>query len=347
VRRAVEAAPTRDARPGDDLLQRFLMTLANDDNGFPTLFAHSLRKDWGVAVLSGQSDGKRRYLFENGAERTLASGFDEMMQRIEKPNADQQLAFARLQGVLAGRAKTGADAGRAAGWSLAKQLAKFRETYAAGFSDPNWLRDVRGGGTGPRAAATRDAQERFEVKALDSLLSSQQGAEVWRQARAIMAASGLVPASQLSLKEPGAEPLRALATAIRELLHGNGSYDGRFDRFVAAFTAAFGAAPTWEMATALPALFQPLDHVCVDSAMFKKQVKECSPQRSVTARASSAGYATFLSVARLVANKLAEQGEVPRDLADVRDFIIFTLKPTPKAKAKAKPKPAPQPVEED
>src|SRR5262245_27931052 len=114
------------------------MTLAVDDSQFPTLFVHSLRTEWGVGVLAGEKDGKRRYLFENGEERTLASGFDQLMQRVERPTADQQIAFARLQGVLAGRAKTGEDSGRPAGWSIAKQLAKFRETYSAGFSDPNW-----------------------------------------------------------------------------------------------------------------------------------------------------------------------------------------------------------------
>jgi hypothetical protein len=312
------------------------MSLATNDTKFPTLFAHRLRKEWGVGVLAGEKDGKRRYLFENGEERTLANGFDQLMERVERPTADQQVAFARLQGVLAGRAKTGENAGKPAGWSLAKQLAKFRETYSAGFSDPSWLDEVRGGAQGRRAAAIRDAQERLGPKALDALLSSQRGAEVWREARAIMSSSGLVPASQLALKEPSGEHLRELASAIRELLHGAGPYDKRFDRLVQSFTTAFGTAPPWEIATALSALFQPLDHVCVEPTMFKKQVKECSRQRSVTTRAASSGYATFLSVARLVANKLAEQGEVPRDLMDVRDFIIFTLKPTPKARARPK-----------
>src|SRR4051812_28829747 len=108
----------------------FSMTLMAIDSDFPILLTHSVRKEWGVGVLAGEKDGKRRYLFENGEERTLASGFDQMMQRVEKPTPDQQLAFARLQGVLAGRAKNGED-GKPAGFSIGKQLAKFRETYAA------------------------------------------------------------------------------------------------------------------------------------------------------------------------------------------------------------------------
>jgi hypothetical protein len=312
------------------------MTLANEDTMFPTLFSHSLRKEWGVGVFVAERDGKRRYLFEDGVERMLASGFDEMMQRVQKPTADQQLAFARLQGVLAGRAKSGDGSGRRTEWSLGKQLARFRETYAAGFSDPSWLSDVRGGAHGKRGAATREAQERLSAKAIDSLLSSQHGEDVWRAARAIVGASGLVPAAQLALKEPNGDQARALGVAIRELLHGAGPYEKRFDRFVTAFTAAFGGAPAWETATALTALCHPLDHVCVEPTAFRKQVKECGLHRSVAARPASAGYATFLSVARLIANKLAEQGEVPRDLMDVRDFIVFTLKPKPKARSRAK-----------
>jgi hypothetical protein len=320
------------------------MPSATDATQFPTLFAHKLRKEWGVGVLASERDGKRRYLFENGEERTLANGFDQMMERVERPTADQLLAFARLQGVLAGRAKTGEDAGKAAGWSLGKQLAKFRETYSAGFSDPTWLEDVRGGAHGKRAVAIRNAQERLEPKALEALLGSQNGAAIWREAHAIIASSGLVPASQLALKEPGSEHSRELASAIRELLHGTGPYDKRFDRFVTAFTTAFGAAPAWEIATALSALFHPLDHVCVDPSTFKKQVKEAA-HRTVTARAAGSGYAAFLSIARLIANKLAEQGEVPRDLMDVRDFIVFTLKPTPKARVR--PKVVAAPAEDD
>ena len=308
------------------------MTLTADDLTFPTLFAHSLRKDWGVGVLAGEKDGKRRYLFENGEERTVASGFDQLMQRVERPTPEQQLAFARLQGVLAGRAKNGDDGAKPSGFTLSKQLAKFRETYAAGFSDSRWIEDVRGGANGRVRSAIAAAEERLSAKAIDSLTSNQRPAEVWQVVRDVLAASGLVPAAQLKLAPPSGE--RGLAGAIRELLHGAGDYAKRFDRFVTTFTAAFGAPPGWELATALGALARPLDHVCVDAAMFKKQVKAVAARRSVPARPNASGYATFLSVARLIANKLAEQGEVPRDLLDVRDFIVFTMKPVSKTPPK-------------
>ncbi|HEY3499184.1 MAG TPA: hypothetical protein VGK73_31050 [Polyangiaceae bacterium] len=310
------------------------MTLAADDLTFPTLFLHSLRKDWGVGVLAGEKDGKRRYLFENGQERAFVSSFAQLMERVERPTPEQQLTFARLQGLLAGRAKNGDDGGRPAGFTLSKQLAKFRETYPAGFSDPSWLQDVRGGPNGRIHTALAAAQERLSAKALDSLASNRSPADAWQVVRDVLTASGLVPAAQLVPTHSSGE--RGLAAAIRELLHGTAAYDKRFDRFVSTFTAALGAQPGWELATALSAVVHPLDHVCVEAAMFKKQLKLVSAQRSVSARPSGSGYATFLSVARLIANKLTEQGEMPRDLMDVRGFIVFTRKPAPEARPKPK-----------
>jgi len=84
----------------------------------------------------------------------------------------------------------------------------------------------------------------------------------------------------------------------------------------------------------------PTEHVCVESTAFKKQAKAFASHRAVSAQPSGSGYASFLAVVRVVANKLSEHGELPRDLFDVRDFITLTLKPAPKKKAKPAAKPA-------
>src|ERR1051325_9456816 len=115
------------------------MTMQATDPTFPSLYAHSLRKEWGVGVRSAEKDGKQSYLFENGEERTLAAGFSELMHRVDAPSAEQQ-------GVLAGRARDSDTSKKPTGWTLANQLAKFRESYPAGVSDPDWIELVRGGG---------------------------------------------------------------------------------------------------------------------------------------------------------------------------------------------------------
>lgn len=316
------------------------MALEVSDFQFPVLYAHSVRKDWGVGLLTGESDGKRRYLFEDGDERTLASGFFELMRRVEKPSPEQQAAYTRLRGELATRARSAGGSGETpSDYALVDQLTRFRETYPGGFADPTWGAEVRGDGAERRApqrrvAAIKDAQERLSVKELDLLLASQHFGQIWDRVTAVARQSDLLPAAQLNHRLPSGDQQRAIAHALRELLHGNGLYKVRMDRYLAAFFATFGDFPRWELATLPSALVHPTEHVCVEPATFRKQLKSIASRRSIATKPSSAGYTSCLNLARQVANKLTELGEAPRDLLDVHDFMVFTLKPTPKTRVR-------------
>src|SRR6185295_13412448 len=104
----------------------------------------------------------------------------------------------------------------------------------------------------------------------------------------------------------------------------------RFDRYVAALTARAGEPARWEVATALSALVDPTEDVCVHPKFFGLQLKAIGLQATVGARPTGAAYARLLIVARDIAKKLTEQDEVPRDLLDVHDFMRMTLKSVPK-----------------
>jgi len=296
-----------------------------------------VRADWGVGIFAGEQDGKHRYLFENGKERTLASGFTAMMLRVEKPSDDEQAAHARLRGILAARSPS--DAARPGTLNFAEQLRTFHAAFPGGFSDQQWADKIRGEGGQARVPRHRaplieEARQLLAQKSLDSLASGQQFGQIWESVTKVLSRSDLVSATQLKLKQPSDEPQRALANSVRELLHGAAGYDARFDRFCAAFTAAFGAPPRWELATALSAVIHPAEHVCVDSTAFKTQLKAFGSHRPVAVQPTGHGYASFLALARMIANKLSEHGELPRDLFDVRDFITLTLSPVPKKKGK-------------
>ena len=75
--------------------------MTSPTSDFPSIFAHTLRKEWGIGVLAWEDGGKRGYLFEDGEERTMASGFHQLMRRVEKPNAEQIAAHERLRQRLA------------------------------------------------------------------------------------------------------------------------------------------------------------------------------------------------------------------------------------------------------
>ncbi len=311
------------------------MTQAANEARSPSLFAHKSRKDWGVGLLAWEADGKRGYLFDNGQERTMASGFFELMRRVEHPSADERAACARLQKILAARAKAHASA--RLGLSFADHVEKFRETYEGGLQDARWVTEVRGDGAERRAAGHRDAvieeaRKQLSAAALDALISSQKYDQLWNVVATVFGRTDLVPAAQLRKpKAATAEQLRALALAVRDLLHGKTPYDQRFDRYLSALAGYFGEPARWEIATALSAIVHPSEHVYVQPTVFRLQLKASGTSRSLPTRPSSAAYGKLLVIARFVSSQLVSQGEKPRDLLDVHDFMRIALKPAAKA----------------
>jgi len=247
---------------------------------FPALFVHEQRAGWGVSVLSGESDGKRRYLFEGGDERTMGQGALDLMRKVEQPDHHQRATYARLVALLAKRkAHAAAPSTRSAPSALLKQLAHFHAKFSGGFHGADWQGDAQ-------QLAARDRDE------LAAATTKQHS---------------------------------ALGAAVRELLHGQGSHETRFDNFIACFDSAFGKPPGWQTATALSALMFPTAHVYVEPNAFRKQLKLLSRSSPLGARPSGASYARCLDMAHTLANQLAAKGEVPRDLFDVHDFIRVTV----------------------
>jgi hypothetical protein len=314
------------------------MITTTDDPASRSLFVHVLRKDWGVAILAGAANGKRRYLFEDGEERTLADGYYQMMRRVAQPDVEQLAVHGRLRGTLAAREGRSSDP-KAPGGSFPEQLARLHKIYRDGLSDPQWSSAIRGENEQQRATRHRqpvldEARELLSRKAFDSQLGKQHHAPtMWEQLIAILRRTDLVPGAQLESNPLSPELMRALNVALGSLLHGTGAYEPRFDRYLAALTAAFGQTPEWELATAPSAIVHPKEHVCVEPTSFRKQLKLNGYKRSVMLPPSSAAYKTFLNGARFVANKLAEHHELSRDMLDVRDFIVLTVRPPSKARA--------------
>lgn len=320
------------------------MTQSTTETSDLPLFNHTARKDWGVAVLVREEGGKRAYVFEDGEERTMASGYHQLMRRVEQPSVDQRAFYERQRAVLARREKASASPSASDGRSFLDQLEQLHEKFTAGLLDAKWVAEMRGEGVAERAprhrtALVAEARERLTPAALDPLFKAQSYAQVWDTVLSVLSHTDLAPAAQLK-KPKGVkeDAMKALALAVRELLHGAAPYDQRFEGFLTAFQAAYGEAARWELATAVIAVYSPNEHVCVHPAAFKQQVKVMGGRGSAPTRASTAGYTRFLSVARLVANKLTEQNQEPRDLLDVYDFIRLTSGSATKARVPAKPR---------
>jgi hypothetical protein len=307
---------------------------------FPALFAHGTRKDWGLSVLAGVHDGKRRYLFESGQERTMGAGAQDMMRKIAPLDRDQQVTLARLVALVA-RGQGQSDPSKTAGFELLEQLATFRRAFPGAFADPAW--QAEGRATRARATVLPEARELLSLKALDAQLKAQRFDTLWDSVTKVLRATDWIPVAQLN-----AAPRRGLdllAGAVRELLHGTTSVEQRVDRFVAAYETTFRIPPRWETATALLAIMSPGDNVLVDLAAFRKQLKTLGSKATLPQRPSGAAYARCANAARIIATKLTENGEAPQDLFDVHDFVRVTSKPAPAARrAKAVKAPTKKPA---
>jgi hypothetical protein len=268
----------------------------------------------------------------------MASGFHDLMRKVEQPSPDQKSASLRLQRVLAARANAQSLIPGANGPTFSIQLARFRDIYAAGLLDPKWVLEVRGEGAEQRTlrhrtALVQEAQEQLSAAVLDSLVASQRYEQLWDLVVGVLGRTDLVPTVQLKKpKSVSPERLRDLAVAIRELLYGKSPFEQRFDRYVATQAAYSGEPTRWELATALSAVVYPTEHMCIHPTVFRLQLKAAGSRETGAAQPSSAGYTRRLALTRVIAKKLAEQGEVPRDLLDVHDFIRITLKAAPKTR---------------
>jgi hypothetical protein len=131
------------------------------------------------------------------------------------------------------------------------------------------------------------------------------------------------------------EQYRALAVAVRDLLHGETPFEQRFDRYLGALASFFGEPARWEIATALSAIVHPSQHVCVQPAIFRQYLKATGSRATIAARPSNTAYARLVVIARFVSSQLVGQGEAPRDLVDALDFMRIALKPAPTRAAKA------------
>jgi hypothetical protein len=303
------------------------------------VFEHVKRRDWGLGILAWEKSSTRGYVFENGQTRILAQDFYALMREVDRPLDEVQALYDSLSRELdAARSAGGADLPgpkRAIPkMSLDDQIAVFRVEYPQGFQDERWVQAQRGTGAKHRLSTHRDpaiAKAAQFSGALDEQLARQRYRAVYDDVLSLLRGSDLVPGPDLKgLENVEPESQRALAVAIRELLHGEAGFATRFDRLVNAFEQVFRRSASWQLATALPALVIPAQHVCIRPSSFREQAKWMAPRLAIPKLPTASSYSRLLSMATTVSARLVDQGEQPRDLMDVHDFIRITTRPAAK-----------------
>ena len=305
------------------------------------VFEHQKRREWGLGILAWEKSNRRGYVFENGHVRVLAEPFYALMREVDRPLDEVRALYKCLKPELdAARAEHGSEArtprDTAVSMSFDDQVRVFRSEFPGGFNDARWLEKQRGREATKRLATHRDAalveaQEQLGARSLKARVAAHEYPAVHREILAVLKRTDLVPATELAAFDNGdPERQRTLVLAVLELLHGKGDFGTRLSRFLSAFQDAVGQPAGWHLATALPALVDPAEHVCIRPSVFRAQAKWMAPRLTIPKSPTAASYLRCQAMAKLISNKLVDSETPPRDMMDVHDFIRVTARPEAK-----------------
>lgn len=294
----------------------------------PTLYRHTKKKEWGLALLAWEQDGKRGYRFEDGEVRVFKEGYYDLLEEVDAPADQSSPLLAELD-----RQQRRADkaAGNEPAITFEEQLGVFLEQFPEGFGSKEWLEKHRGQG-GRRLKRHRDsaiaqAQKDLSAEAIDAALASGDLASVQKAALDVVENTDLVTKSQLDpLKR--ATPTEDFIRTLRNLLYGENEIGVRFDAFCRELATNSGRPPSWPLVTAVPSLVQPKDFICIRPSVFKTQADASSVTVRGTKTPSSRSYGGFLEMAADLRDQLTAAGHPPRDYLDLYDFIWVTLRPS-------------------
>jgi hypothetical protein len=303
------------------------------------LYAHTKGEKWGLAILAWERGPCRGYQFEDGVLRIFKEGFYEMLEEVDAPADKAARVIAELRRKLGDASPPPHEGGArprtaAPGLSFEEQVHGFRSRFPEGFADPAWIARYRGRPGGWRRAkghvdaAFVDARGVLALDELDRALTEDRATEIVTATSAILERTSLLNGAQT-------EPLRTLpparhatfGQALRDLIHGEEAYELRFERFVASLSVPRRPGPTWQLATILPALYWPDDHVCVRPTTFREQARWMAPRLVLPSAPSGPLYVRLVEMARAVKTLLEQERLAPRDLMDVYQFMVTSLAP--------------------
>ncbi|MCB9553181.1 MAG: hypothetical protein H6705_15140 [Myxococcales bacterium] len=302
------------------------------NEGLPTLYVHRKRPEWGLAIRAHDGEQKQRYLFQDGRLRAFPEQFCHFMEPADKPFDVAERVARQLAAQLEGHGfENPAPVAPDARVPFDDQLKVFAELFPGGFTDPDYVRQVRHADKRRkrhRDPAVADARALLSAERLDALIAAGDGEAALQAVSEVLDRTSVCSARDRRVLDVlPAERRLDFAVALRDLLHGEGAYFDRFTRFIAVVDADPEVRMTWPLATVLPALVHPGEHVVIKQSVFRKQAQWMAPRLSCGKVPNAGLYERLRRMAIAVREKLEAAGHRPRDLFDVYDFIWSTLRP--------------------
>ncbi|MEZ6188771.1 MAG: hypothetical protein R3F62_27685 [Planctomycetota bacterium] len=317
-----------------------------------SLYVHTARPNWGLALFAYERGDVRAYQFEDGKLREFQEGFYAKIQPAvgleDRERATRRAALKRLlskAGVTSRAAprKTRATKKQAAGKQtkaaipFAKQLALFGELFPEGFADPAWVDAHRGAGAARALKRHRDlvvaaAQKELAQADLEQLCAAENYDAALDRLQRVFELTDLVSGKhRKALAQLSPERRPRAARGLLHLLWSDAPYAAR----LAEWIGALGEDASWCLATAPSAFVHPGAHLFVSSTVQREQSRSLAPGLKATNEASALLYQRHRALGLSVREKLEEAGRAPRDLLDVFDFMKTTLSRKHRARLEA------------
>lgn len=296
------------------------------------LYRHVKRPEWGVAILAWERHDTRAYQFEDGRLRKIRKGYYKLLEPVDDFEGPEEAVRDNLARAVQ---TTGDDGSRVVQKPVAtfdEQIALFDKLYPEGFQDPEWIEQHRGDPDGAalkrhREPSVADAKEALSAERCAALIAEGAYETLSESIIDVLAGTDLVPISHVkTLRRLDDEEKQAHAEAVADLLYGDRRFEERFGDYLDLMTDLLGGRPSWRVATALPALVQPEQHVSVRRSAFARQAGSIAPTARYSRKAKVASYKNFRRVAIGVKKRLESAGHSPRDMLDVHDFVWETLR---------------------
>lgn len=295
------------------------------------LYRHEKRPEWGVAIMVWERDNTRAYQFEDGNLRKIRKGYYKLLEPADDLGERAEHIRKNLLRVVEAGNDDSDQKVIDAVCPFSEQVELFTRLYPKGFQDPEWIEDHRKTDGSPlkrhRTPISAEAQEALSPTRCDEALSSDGHQELAGIIADILARTDLVPISHAkALKGLDPDEKRRYVESAVDVLHGGRRHEERFKDWLETLKALFGERPNWRVATTLPGLVHPQNHVVVRRSAFIRQAGSIAPTARYSRRAKVGAYRNFRRVAVGARERLAAAGHEPRDLLDVYDFIWTTLR---------------------
>jgi hypothetical protein len=309
------------------------------------LYTHSARPQWGLATRIAVEAERASYQFQDGKLRKITNTHAHLMAEERRPR-DESERLERELVAMAGLSLARRSL-REAGdelITLDQQIQLFLDDFEGGFEDATFLKKHRGAGR-RRAKAHRDpaiarANELLGRKELLRLISTSRHDVVMERVIELLASTSLVNARHLeTLKALDDRGVQRAASALCDLLYGDVDAATAMQAWIDAIATA-GKGVHWSLATAVPALVQPKNHLCVLESVMRVQARWIAPSLRLNKTPSGKLYARIREMALRLVDELELRDMHTRDLLDVYDFVWLTLRPAARKRIAALP-PAP------